>query len=97
MLGRRLEMSSFTDSRCLLDVVTNNTTTTEKHLMIDVQSIRGEYERRDIKDVGWFRTDALTKLKDNPVMDRIIDEGIISHEVEQWVVRNNSPAQKKSA
>lgn len=88
-------MMMFTDSKCLFDVITKNTTTTEKRLMIDVQTIREAYEKMEISDVGWIRSeqnpaDALTKVKDNEVLDRIIDEGILDHEVDQWVVR--SPA-----
>lgn len=40
MLYTNLTVRLYTDSHCIFDVITKNTTTTEKRLMIDVQAMR---------------------------------------------------------
>lgn len=95
MLGNSLAVKMFTDSHCLFDVITKNTITTEKRLMIDIKSVREAYERMEVSDVAWIESkanpaDPLTKLTSSPVLDKILDDGIIEHDVGQWVIRTPS-------
>lgn len=52
MIGKRLSLTLFTDSKCLFDVITKNTTTAEKQLMIDIQAVRQDYEGMGMSEVG---------------------------------------------
>lgn len=92
IIGKKLSLSIFTDSKCLFDVITKHTTTTEKRLMIDIKAVREAYERMEISDVGWIRSkdnpaDALTKLTENAVLETIIRDGFVDHDISQWIVR----------
>ena len=96
ILGRPIGLQMCTDSKTLFDVVTKNTTTTEKRLMIDIKAVRESYERMELSDVAWIRSennpaDALTKVKENAVLNRIVDQGIVDHGIEQWVIRSPIP------
>lgn len=92
MLGRKLGLRMFTDSKSLFDVISKNSTTTEKRLMVDVQAMREAYERMELSDVAWVKSednpaDSLTKVKENAVLNRIVDEGKVDHDIQQWVIR----------
>ena len=93
IVGKKFPISIYTDSRSLFDVITRNTTTTEKRLMVDIRAIREAYEHMEISDVAWIRSennpaDALTKVKENHILNGILDNGRIAHAVEQWVIRS---------
>lgn len=93
MISINLPIKLYTDSKSLFDVITKNTTTTEKTLMIDIKALREAYIRMDIKDVAWIKrehnpADALTKVKEKSVLNKIIDDGVIEHHVQQWTIRN---------
>lgn len=97
MLDKPLAVRMYTDSNCFFDVITKNTTTTEKRLMIDVQGMREAYERMEVSDIAWIASqanpaDALTKITSNAVLDQILDERIVEHDVGQWVIRTDSKA-----
>lgn len=95
MTGRAFKARLFTDSKSLFDVITKNTSTTEKRLMIDIRSMREAYERLEISDVRWIKSasnpadEVLTKVKDNIVLNAILEEGVVRHPTEQWVIRKN--------
>lgn len=93
ILQARLPIRLYTDSKSLFDVITKNSVISEKRLMVDVQAIREAYQRMEIYDVAWIRSEfnpanALTKIKENQVLHRVLDEGIIEHPVAQWVLRD---------
>lgn len=95
IVGRSIGLRMFTDSKTLFDVITKNTTTTEKRLMIDIKAVRESYERMELSDVAWIRSennpaDALTKVKENAVLNHIVDKQVVDHEVEQWVIRSSA-------
>lgn len=81
--GWELKFKMFTDSKSVFDVITLNTTTSEKRLMVDIRAIREAYDRMDIDAVAWIRSelktaDYLPKVKENGVLNSIIDEGWLS-------------------
>lgn len=43
MMGKRIPSTMFTDSRSLFEVVSRNSTTTDKRLMVDLSVARQEY------------------------------------------------------
>lgn len=66
--------------------------------MIDVHAVRESYERIEINDVAWIPSranpaDALTKLTSNAVLDKILENGIVEHEVGQWILRTPDKSQ----
>ncbi len=44
IIGKHLPLSMVTDSKQLFDVLTKNSTATEKRLMIDIETVRGAYQ-----------------------------------------------------
>lgn len=95
IVGRPTGLRMFTDSKTFFDVITKNTTTTEKRLMIEIKAVRESYERMELSDVPWIRSennpaDALSKVKENAVLNHIVDKQVVDHEVEQWVIRSSA-------
>ena len=95
MLRQPLPLMLFTDIKSLFDVITKNTVTTETRLMVAVRALRESYERMEIGNVGWIRSewnpaDALTKVRENQVLNKLLDKGVISHPTEQWVIRKTT-------
>ena len=77
-----------TDSLSLFDIITRASITAEKRLMIDLETMKGAYKRREIEKMGFIRTafnpaDALTKAKKCLAMDDILTTGTLLHSVEQ--------------
>ena len=54
MLKRKIPLTMITDSEQLFKVIIKSTTTTEKRLMIDVETARAAYNEGEISDVGWI-------------------------------------------
>lgn len=91
MIQKKIGIRIFTDSKSLFDAITKNSVTTEKSLMIDVQAMREAYERMEVSDLAWIKSeynpsDALTKVKENAVLNKVLDDNVISRPVEQWVI-----------
>ena len=62
--------------------------------MLNIRSVREAYQDLDLNDMAWIRSeynpaDALTKVKENTVLNTAIDFGVIKHPVEQWIIRGN--------
>ena len=94
MLNCTIPIKIYTDNKSLFDVVTRNSVTTEKRLMLNIRSVREAYQDLDLNDMAWIRSeynpaDALTKVKENTVLNTAIDFGVIKHPVEQWIIRGN--------
>ena len=92
MLGRRVPMMMITDSQALFRVVVRSSTTTERRMMIDLRAAREAYCAQEIDDIGWVEScdnpaDGLTKAKKCETLIELMDTGIWSGEVRQWVVR----------
>jgi hypothetical protein len=81
-----------TDSLSLFDVITKALTTAEKRLMIDLSVLKQAYDRREVENIGFVRTehnpaDMLTKVTRCTILHNILCSGQIHHPVEQWVDR----------
>lgn len=93
VLGRQVPvLAMLTDSKGLFDVITKNSITSERRLMIDLLAARQAYSRLEISDIGLVRTqynpaDAFTKVGRCSALERMLDLGVIDHPVEQWVIR----------
>jgi Reverse transcriptase (RNA-dependent DNA polymerase) len=92
LLCQKVPVTILTDSRSLFDVITRNSATSERRLMIDVSATRQAYERHETSDVGFIRTsnnpaDALTKRGYNAALMDILTTGRLDLPVEQYVIR----------
>lgn len=63
--------------------------------MIYFQAVREGYERFEISDIGFIRSeynpaDAFTKSKTSPVLEQILEQGISKHQIDQWIIRERS-------
>eukprot|EP00171_Calliarthron_tuberculosum_P022950 IDg22950t1 len=77
------------DSLSLFDVITKVSVTAEKRLIIDLKIVRRYYATKEIEKVGFVRTlnnpaDSLTKPKRCHILEKILTEATISHQIEQW-------------
>ena len=94
MLNKIIPISMLTDSKSLFDVLTSSSTTTEKRLMIDLQTVQDSYNKNEITDVAHIRSiynisDALTKVKKESILLDTLRTSKLSHPVEQWIIRDN--------
>jgi hypothetical protein len=100
VLKRNVDKLMYADCVFLFDVITKSSTTAEKRLMIDPVVVREAYDRIEIAQLAFLRTnwnlaDALTKVCHNTYLESILTTGIIVHPVPQWVVSRHVLAQKK--
>lgn len=91
MLGKVILLQLFTDSLSSFDVLTRAKTTTEKRLMIDLKSVKESYDKNEIADIAFIRSefniaDALTKIKKHSILIETLMHGKLDHPVEQWIV-----------
>lgn len=84
-----------TDSEILFNIITRRRTTTERRLMIDLKATRDAYIRREISNIALIRSydnpaDALSKIKCNSALRKMMDTGRIVHQIVQYVVEPRS-------
>ena len=95
IMGKVVPLSMFTDSLSLLDVLTRAKVTTERRLMIDLQTVKESYDKKEIDNVSFIRSeynisDALTKIKKDSILLKTLKSGKLDHPVEQWIIRTKS-------
>lgn len=54
LMGRRIEIEAFVNSRTLFNTMSKNSTTTEQRLQITVCALRKSYRKRELKKIGWM-------------------------------------------
>jgi hypothetical protein len=91
-LSTDLPLVLCTDSKSLYECLVRLGTTQEKRLMIDVMCLRQAYERREIGEVKWIKSesnpaDSMTKSKPSNALKRLIEENTVQLEVVEWVER----------
>lgn len=92
LLGVKIQLHMFTDSKQLFDAMTKGQQTTEKRLMIDIAAAREAYRSFEIAQVGLVSTshnpaDGLSKVADNGALRTLLTEGIDRCPVDQWILR----------
>jgi hypothetical protein len=92
MLGIKLPLVVYTDSKSLYECLVKLGITQEKRLIVDVMCLRQAYERREIAEVKWIKgdtnpTDAITKSKPSNALKLLIDTNTLQLDVEEWVER----------
>ena len=94
MLGCHIPLQMYTDSKSLFDILTKCSNTTERRLMIDLQSVRNAYENHEISNIGFLRgpnnpADGLTKESKSGALEYFLKSGKADFEVENYVIRKN--------
>ena len=74
MTNQTILISMLTNSLSLFDVITESKITTEKRLMIDIKVVKDSYQRNELRNIGFIRSennlaDAHTKIKRCTVLD----------------------------
>lgn len=92
ILGVRIKIVMLTDSKQLFDAVTCGRRTAERRLGIDVAAARQSYRAYEIGSIGFVRgsvnpADGLTKVDSNGALMRIIETGMDTTPVQQWIHR----------
>ena len=90
LLGRKVELRVFTDSRTLFDSVITFYSMTEKRLLIDIACLRQSYRNGDLANLGWIRSehnvaDALTKEKVYSALHDVLRDHKLLLEVQLWI------------
>lgn len=91
-LQKNVPLKIFTDLKQVFDIITLGKRPTECRLSINVAAAREAYQKMEIDAVGFVRgnknpADALTKLKHNEALDRILNTHMDNTPVEEWIVR----------
>lgn len=92
ILGRKVNLNMYTDSKSLFDTIITRSQTSEKRLLIDISSVREAYRKKEISNVAWVRSeynlaDALTKESKENILNSVLETWLLNHPVEQWIIR----------
>lgn len=95
ILDQQTRLQMFTDSKSLFDIITKCTSMTEKRLLIDVKAVREAYEKFEVSDVGFVRSennpaDSFTKMRPNDALNRILHFNKSDFKIDQWIVRTQT-------
>lgn len=90
MTGLPLPLTMCTDSRSLFDLITKDSTSTERRLMIDISAVRSAYEKAEINTIELVESkenpaDAFTKQGKCASLDNIVTTGVDRCKPVQWV------------
>ena len=97
IMGKKVPLTIYTDSKSLFDATTTINTVTEKRLLIDLQVIRQAYEHQEVTDICWIPThqnpaDGMTKEKPNKALRQLMEENRLELTPNAWVERKANRA-----
>ncbi len=92
IVGKSIPLKMYTDSKSLFDVITKSSTTLEHRLMIDVLSVREVYQKQELSDIGFVRSDqnpanGFAKPNACKALEELFLSGSYCPQVEQWIIR----------
>ena len=91
-LQQPVPMHLMTDSKSLFDIISKGSRTSEKRVMLDIHATRQAYQRQEISNIGFVRSehnlaDGLTKeKKQGALLQMMLDESHVTV-CEQWIIR----------
>lgn len=96
--GSIIPVKLCTDNKCIFDVISKGTRTSETRLMLDIATARESFKNFDISDIGFVRTadnvaDGLTKSMKQTAIRHILSEGRLKVRAQQWIVRDTTRIQ----
>lgn len=76
MLNKKVPSTILTDLESLFKVIMKSSTPIEKRLMIDIEATREAFERMEINNVGWIRSeyivaDGSIKISNCETLDKV--------------------------
>lgn len=95
VLGRSIHVQLLTDSKCLFDVISKGSRTSEKRVMLDIAAAKEGFKDRLISDIGLVRSkeniaDGFTKNMSQVALRDILISGTLTIYCEQWIIRKDS-------
>lgn len=92
VLSRRISIQLLTDSKCLFDVISKGSRTSEKRLMLDIAAAREQFRNKDVSDIGLVRSsdnlaDGLTKCMHQAALRDVIRSGKLAVHPVQTIIR----------
>lgn len=92
MIGQKVPLQLLTDSKCMFDVISSGTRTSEKRTMIDIAAAREGFRDMEISDIGFIRSahniaDGLTKKMSRQALQNVLKTSSLTFECEQWIIR----------
>ena len=95
VLGKKIPVQLFTDSKSLFDVISKGSRTSEKRMMLDIAASREGFRDKVISDIGFVRSsrnlaDGLTKPMNQAMLREVLANGHLNVEPEQWIVRGEA-------
>ena len=92
LINQEIPLVMMTDSLLLFDIITKCTQTAGKRLLINLNSAKQAYKQREVKMIGFVRTefnptDCLTKVMRSKVLENILRNAKIYHRLTQWIER----------
>ena len=82
-----------TDSKCLFDIISKGSRTSEKRLMLDVAAARKGFEMKDISNIGLVPSasniaDGLTKPMQQASLRHLLETNSHTPSPTQWIIRH---------
>lgn len=92
ILGHIVPLQLLTDSKCLFDVISKGSRTSEKRLMLDIAVAREQFRVSDVSDIGLVRSasnlaDGLTKAMQQASLRACLGTGITHVTPVQSIIR----------
>ena len=93
LTGTPLELDLLTDSKCLFDIISKGSRTSEKRLMLDVAAARKGFETKDISNIGLVPSayniaDGLTKPMQQAAIRNLLETHSHVPSPTQWIIRH---------
>ena len=94
MTSLDIQTVMLTDSLSLFDVITKAKITSEKRLIIDVKIVKDAYQRNELHNIAFIRSeynpaDALTKINISDILNKVLQKSLLLHPIEQCINRNS--------
>ena len=91
ILQATIPIVMITDSQILFNILTRRRLTTERRMMVDLLATRNSYANREISNIllipsEFNPAEALTKIRANPALKRLMATGLIDHPISQYVI-----------
>ncbi len=92
MIWKHVPLRILTDIKCLFDVISKSSRTSENRIMIVIATEHEGYNNYSISDIGFVRTtknlaDSLTKTMNQAALQDLLKSSRLIVEPEQWIFR----------
>lgn len=97
--GYSIPITTLIDSESLFELIVKSTSTTKERLMTDVRATHEAFQN-EMSDIGWIRSnentaDGLTKTWRCLALEDLMNTGVLTTKVEQWIDRKEKGDMEK--